>query len=158
MCGLDEALNLWEMAFRKKEAIEKIGVYADAYAEHLLKISIYQNSTNNLRHWIDELADKLSKVNDVKLKQGGKLYPQIYKDEFLLADGDCRRDFEIDLDHFKYNNSKTGKYPDFEITDDLISKTSDNFLDLAEYFSSVLSRENSYNKKWFIDKLSEYFE
>lgn len=145
MYGLDKVLNLWEMAFRKREAIERTGVYADAYAEHLLKISIYQNSTNNLMHWIDELADKLSKVNDVKLKQGGKLYPQTYKDEFLLADGDCRRDFEIDLDHFKYNN-KTGKYPDFEITDDLIDRTSSNFLDLAEYFSSVLSRENSYSK------------
>lgn len=149
--------KLNEMSFDRDVAIKKIKSYTDAYADHLFKSIIYGDSTNNLWHWIDEMADKLYKVHAIKLKRGSTFDPQFYEDNFLLAYGDCESDFKIDLEDFQRENRF--KYPKFNITSRLIENTNKVFNDLSLYFSNILGRDKpERDKKNFRNSLLDYFE
>ena len=149
--------RLNEMAFSRDVAINKIKNYVDVYAEHLFKIIIYGDSTNNLWHWIDEVADKLYNIHTIKLKGGNKFDPKFYEDEFLLAYGDCEEDFKRDLEDFQRENRF--KYPKFNITPQLIKNTNRVFNDLSLYFSNILGRDKpERDKKNFRNSLLDYFE
>ena len=147
---------LKEMAFNRSEAIDKINREVPPYRDHLIKCIVYGNSTNNLWHWSDEVADKINKVNNIKLKSGNKFEQKFYEDEFLLASGDCKSDFEIVLNNFLIDYRY--KYPAFEITDALLDKVVEVFTDLSYYFSNQLCRENHLSKEQIRNKLLDYFE
>lgn len=147
---------LREMAFNRSEALNRINREVPPYRDHLIKCIVYGNSTNNLWHWSDEIADKINKVNSIKLKSGKKFDQKFYEDEFLLASGDCKSDFKIVLDDFKIDYRY--QYPAFEITDTLLYKVVEVFTDLSYYFSNLLCRDNHITKEQIRNKLLDYFE
>lgn len=146
----------YEMAFSRQKALEKITQEAETYSDHLIKCIVFKNTTGNLWHWIDELSTKLSNVNKIKLKSGGKFNEQLYLDEFLLADGDCEEDFKLTLEQFK--RKYRFKYSEFEITPALITLTNIVFNEIANYFAPVLASLNTHSIEWFRDTLLDYFE
>lgn len=148
--------SAYEMAFSRQKALEKITQEAETYSDHLIKCILFKNTTGNLWHWVDELSTKLSNVNKIKLKSGGKFNEQLYLDEFLLADGDCEEDFKLTLEQFK--RKYRFKYSEFEITPALITLTNTVFNEIANYFAPVLASLNAHAIEWFRDILLDYFE
>lgn len=148
--------SAYEMAFSRQKALEKITQEAETYSDHLIKCILFKNTTGNLWHWVDELSTKLSNVNKIKLKSGGKFNEQLYLDEFLLADGDCEEDFKLTLEQFK--RKYRFKYSEFEITPALITLTNTVFNEIANYFAPVLASLNTHAIEWFRDILLDYFE
>ena len=149
--------QLNEMAVFRAVAIDKIGAESVQYYKHVLKIIIYGDSTGNLYHWAGEVAQCLSKVNDIIVKPTGKkLKPQDYLDCFLLGAGDTVTDYEDDL-RFVQQEFKA-KYPPFTVTPELSQRSYQAFIDLADYFAPILSSTNNYSKEWFRSKVVEYFK
>ncbi len=148
--------QLYEMAMSRSMMIDFMESFSVPYRDHLLKCIIYKDSTGNLYHWINELAEMLYKVNKKISKNNNyKLDERVYKDYFLLAAGDTEEEWEDNLIVFK--NKFKHKYPNFNITPKLISLTYNIVTDLAEYFSPILSTKNEYTKEKFQQKLIEYF-
>lgn len=149
-------MRLREFAYSRNKAIEKVVMENRTYSDHLIKCILYKNTTNNLWHWIDEIATKINNVNQIRLKSGNKFSRQFYMDEFFLSDGDCKEDFKITLEHFqaKYRF----RYPKIEITESILELTDYVFHDLANYFSYTLSTNNNHSKEWFRNKLLDYFQ
>lgn len=148
--------GVYKMAFSRSKAIDKITYEAQTYSDHLIKCIIFKNTTDNLWHWLDEIACKLSNVNKVKLKSGKKFETRFYLDEFLLADGDCEEDFKLTLEQFKRKYRL--RYSDFEITEELVELTNRVFNEIAEYFAPVLASINKHNIDWFRTELLDYFK
>lgn len=144
------------MAFNRDKAIQQIARENDSYSDHVIKCILYKNTTNNLWHWVDEIATKLHNVNRIRLKSGSKFDRQFYINEFLLSDGDCPSDFEIVLNNFQ--STYRFKYPKINITSDIVELTDVVFHDLSNYFSYILAKDNNYDKIWFRNKLLDYFE
>ena len=148
--------QLYEMAMSRSMMIDFMESFSVPYRDHLLKCIIYKDSTGNLYHWINELAEMLYKVNKKISKNNNyKLDERVYKDYFLLAAGDTEEEWEDNLIVFK--NKFKHKYPNFNIPPKLISLTYNIVTDLAEYFSPILSTKNEYTKEKFQQKLIEYF-
>ena len=144
------------MAFSLPDAKAKVEFLYKPYAEHLLKCIIFGDKTRNLWHWCDEIAGKLSKVNNILLKSGGKLSQKYYENEFLLACGDCNFDFELTLEEFQKKFRL--KYSSFEITDELIDYTTKTFLYFSKCLTPILCKVNNRSKDWFRNIILDYFE
>ena len=146
-----------EMVMSRQQALSIVDSYVVEYSNHLLKCVIFGNSTNNLNHWADEIAEYLDYINSIKIKpNNNKVRENYLYDYFFLASGDVEFDYQIVLKSFQNKHGK--KYPKFEITSSLVSKTYNTFLDFADMFASVLSKNNSYDKEWFKNKILNYFD
>ena len=146
-----------EMAMSRQQALSIVDSYVVEYSDHLLKCIVFGDSTNNLKHWSDEIAEYLDEINSIKIKPNNKKVRENYLyDYFFLASGDVELDYQILLKSFQNKHGK--KYPKFDITSVLVSKAYNTFLDFADMFASVLSKNNDYDKEWFKNKIIDYFE
>lgn len=146
-----------EMAQDRKGALLTLEHLEDTYFEHLCKAVLYKNSTNNLYHWLGEIAQCLSDVNNIILKlSNNKLDPETIEAKFLLARGDSLREYEIHIDILKKRLFK--KYPKIQITQELIEEVFTTFIDLNDFLKPILASKNNHDKEWFRNKLVEYFE
>ena len=146
---------------KDKESVAKdlskiLNVNYDEMYKHVSKKTSIERVHPEGRNLDFEVADKINKVNNIKLKSGNKFEQKFYEDEFLLASGDCKSDFEIVLNNFLIDYRY--KYPAFEITDTLLDKVVEVFTDLSYYFSNQLCRENHLSKEQIRNKLLDYFE
>lgn len=147
---------LIEMAMSLGEAKARLESIESQYFSHVIKCAVYGNSTGDLNHWEREIANYLNIVNSIKIKSGnGKLSEKSYKDYFFYAWGDEVTDYESGLEYFKIRNSD--RYPDFEITEDLVYKVFEAVSDFAEYFSPLFSKANNITKPKIFSRVDEYF-
>lgn len=147
---------LLEMAMSLGEAKARLESLEAQYFNHVIKCVIFGDSTNNLYHWEQEIANFLNLANSIKIKSGtGKPSEKFYRDYFFYAWGDEITDYESGLEYFKVKNGN--KYPDFEIIEDLIGKVFEAVSDFAEYFSPLFSKANNITKPKIFSKIDEYF-
>jgi len=151
--------RLTEQARARSEIIKLMsGEEHDVYKEHLLKCAIYGNSTNNLWHWANEVAEVIVKINGMKAKTpSGKLHSEDYRDNLLLASGEDPAEFEENLEAFarKYKY----KYPKFEITPELVDLVTDLFQFLSlEYSRKMSSTKTDITKDEVRNSIIQFLE
>lgn len=70
--------ELFEMAFARKDAINKIRNLQSQIAKHIVKIVYYDAPEETKLHWKSEVDNWLSIIDQIKLKGGKKLSGDIY--------------------------------------------------------------------------------
>lgn len=111
------------MSFPRKQALQRIESFADDITENIIKIGIYQNTTNDLNHWTSELATWFSDINDVTFKPKGRKFTRdIYIDSIFGNFGDSISDVRSAIHVWQLRNRRTKQYPDVECTEDDIDK------------------------------------
>lgn len=65
--------SLFEMAYQRKIAIEKVRNLQDTLADHLIKVLIFPHS-RSVNHWYNEINSYLTKINIVKIKPHGERF------------------------------------------------------------------------------------
>ena len=113
--------NVFAFAHPRKHVEERVASLQPKLHEHLLKILIYGNTSQNLNHWINELAEFVSIINDYEVKPNNKKLPSHRYEEILRKElGESLRDARANLGYFKATHTGLNKYPSFTITPDLI--------------------------------------
>lgn len=148
---------LHEMVMPIAAAKQKIIDLSYEYVEHLMKIVIFGDSTNDLYHWEQEIANFISQVNDIIIKPNSKkLTTEFYRDYFFLGQGDNLSDIKLFISIWE---RKEGKYyPSFDLNDIIYENLLTIMVDFADYFSPILSTKNNHSKNYFFNKILEYFE
>ena len=132
------------MSVPRSEGLEILRENKQPILMHLIKICIYQNSTNNLDHWIHELASFAVRINNVMLKPNNRKFSaHIYQKEIFSRLGDTETDIDSLLGIFWANNLESNRYPDFEITDDMIASAYLFMHALADRFVSIWATKNT---------------
>ena len=148
---------LTEMAMPKKEVMNKIATFSDSIIEHIIKCVVYGDSTKDFSHWITEISNFLSIINDYKVKSGsGKLkYEEYLKRVFYDRQGDEEQDMRQNLRVFKLDKS----YPDFDITSSMISQLWRVFSRIAEECSTIFAdKNNTFKAADFRNLILDIFE
>lgn len=118
---------LHEMAARtRKEALEKVTTLFDKATSEIIKITIYENSTDDKSHWKSKLNTYLMAINSIKISDGSKLKEVDYLDATNLSNYEDSEDFFIRIvefydDYIGSDRNKVKEYPEFDITDNSIS-------------------------------------
>lgn len=138
-----ESRPLLEMAMERSELINKIRSKRDLMEEHLLKCMIYENTTNDLKHWVSEVSSYIGKIaNDTVKPNNKKLTKNQYCAHLFGYDYDSLSNMDTILDDFQYKMGKRG-YPDFKITKELKEKC----FSIGNPFMLEVSKILSENKK-----------
>ena len=116
--------SILAMSFPRKQALQRIESFADDITENIIKIGIYQNTTNDLNHWTSELATWFSDINDVTFKPKGKKFTRdIYIDSVFRNFGDSISDVRSAIHVWQLRNRRTKQYPDVECTEEIVDRT-----------------------------------
>ena len=136
--------QVFAMSMNRSDAIKYIERYPDMLITRIVKCVVYGDSTGNLQHWVKEICNYLNAVNGVSVKPGAhKLKQYDYLKHLFRALGDSKNDARFHLLDFR---SRFGEdYPDFEITDGLITKLFNTFFymkeNLPNLFASLPAQE-----------------
>lgn len=144
-------LKFNEFAFNRKIAKDKVSNWSKPILEHILKCTVYKNTTNNLNHWIEEeLAEYFEAISDYEVKtSSGKLKLHDYRNLAFFDSGTTVADMKCNLRDFKIHNKKTGKYPDFNLTNELAEELFEKFTNVAIQVSEMLAENKKYEAKDF---------
>lgn len=109
---------IFEMAYNKKVAIEKVRNLQNQIATHLVKIVIYPES-ENIQHWKNEVNAWLLSLQKNKLKGKDRplskeLFIKLLFDEPLGAISDIQD--EISMLEYTYPDMKASIYDPYEIS------------------------------------------
>ena len=149
--------QLLEMAIPLAVVKERLTNNAKQYFYHLFKCVVFGNSTGDLHHWEQEIANYLNIVNDVKVKgNNNKPSTKFYEDNFFYYLGDEAEDYRGGLEDFKNKIGK--KYPPFEVTEELYDKVFGVVQDFATFFANHFARDNNLNIIKISNLIEEYFE
>ena len=131
---------LTEMAYSRSDVLPKVDRYTDAVKEHIMKCIAYGDSTNDYSHWINEISNFLSIINDFKVKtKSGKLKYDDYLENGFYNHGSDIRDMNVGLRDFSYNK----KYSHFEVTDEMTRKMYNVYTKVAEDCSAIFADKNN---------------
>lgn len=146
---------LTEMARPKKEVIKKISAFSDSIMEHIIKCVVYKNSTNNFLHWVNEISNFLSIINDYETKSmSGKLRYNEYLNTVFYKQGNSELDMKQNLRVFSLNKN----YPSFKIDNKLVKQLWNIFRSIAEKCSVIFSdKNNSFDENKFKDLILDIF-
>lgn len=154
---LYEEEQLLEMALPLAVAKERLTNNAKQYFYHLFKCVVFGNSTGDLYHWEQEIANYLNIINNVKIKgSNNKPSVKFYEDNFFYYFGDEVKDYKGGLEDFKLRIGK--KYPPFEVTEELYTKVFEVVQDFAIFFANNFAKNNNLNEIRISNKIEEYFE
>ena len=134
------------MAVDRPKAEKILKKNAETLQRHILKCVVYEDSTGNLKHWVeDEISEYLSIANDVVLKPDSKkCKPKFYEETLFSFIGDAEIDAKTDLRLFLQDVLKTKEYPTFEITNDLIHRLYVVYQTFVNTFVPILSKKNDF--------------
>ena len=145
--NLDESLLL-EMAFERGVVVGKIQSLIEPIGEHLVKCVVYKNTTQNLYHWVNELAEYFRVINELQVKKLGKLKEKEYLNYLTQYFGENITDCLSILDIFKLSNKN--KYPGFETNEELATNLFSVYTNLFNEVSKIFAiKKNNYSKKDF---------
>lgn len=139
-------MKILGMSSYRKKYIEKLESYSDKLEEHVLKCIVYPEN-NSKDEWIKEISAWLLRpcITTVKPK-GKKLKADDYRDSIFSCFGDEKVDAELSLAWFKDvfiskpENKK--KYPDFEITDELVNKVFNTYNKFIKIFLPLFTSKD----------------
>ena len=141
-----------EMAYSRSWVIDRLKSLSTPVINHIMKCVVYKNTTNNLNHWINEIADYFDEVNSTIVKtKNGKLKEKDYLENLFYYQGVDERDMRVQLMELRRDRN----YPDFEITIELIRRLTVSFNSIAEEFSRIFTSKNSLTKNDFIKILNK---
>lgn len=140
------------MAMNRNKAVSRVESYAYTLVEHIIKCVVYGNSTGNLKHWVeDEICEILSVVNSITIKPSDKkLKKRDYVDTIFGYMGDARSDANVMVRDFRLKNKHNSKYPNFEVTEDLIDRTYKSFQNIMNYMLPILITKNDMKSEDFV--------
>lgn len=132
------------MSMYRDVARRALAKNAETLAEHILKCVVYQNSTDNLKHWVeDEICVYLDIANSITVKpKAKKLKKSDYMETIFSYIGDSERDAKIALQQFKIDNDKTHQYPEFTITPQLILQLFDAYNLIVSQMLPIFTSKN----------------
>lgn len=141
-----------EMAYSRKWTIDRLNSLSAPIIEHIIKCAVYENTTNNLNHWIEEIADYLDEANSIEVKtSASKLKEKDYLQNLFYYQGENKKDIRVQLINFRRNKN----YSNYEITQELINKVTNIFQAIAIQASNILAtKNNNYSKNGFINLLT----
>jgi len=135
--------NIFAFAHPRKIVEDRIEHLMPAIHEHLLKVLIYDDSTRDLNHWIDELSEFVSIINDYEVKPNNKkLSINTYEKLFRKELGESLKDARADLGYFKATQTGPNKYPLFKITPELIQRTHEKREQFISIAVDIVSASN----------------
>lgn len=148
-------IKVLEMPRYRRNSIEKLPNFNDPLVEDVIKIVVYGNTTNNLKHWLDQTGLWLSNVNNVKFDGNKKFKPQVYVDKvFDKAFGNSKNDIENEIIYFQVKNASgrtwdRKQYPEFELTQYMVDKVFEISQEFTKIFPNIFSTKNNYNVDYF---------
>lgn len=77
---IHEAMQLDEMAYDRSSLVKKVKSYSETIIEHAFKCLTLKNSTSNLEHWEEEIAEWLRKIDSFVWDTDKKLKYNDYKE------------------------------------------------------------------------------
>ena len=137
------------MSIPKAKAEQRLDHYSRMMSEHLVKCVIYPSS-DSYNHWIEDgLASWLSKSNEYTVKPlNRKLSASSYIDHLFGYLGEDRNDAKILLTDFQIDNQYADlKYPEFELSNQLINTMYAVCNAMVTTVASTLSTKNDRTKK-----------
>lgn len=148
--------NIFAMATNRKLAKGRIISLADELCSNIVKISVYPKSVD-CQHWIDEIANWVDAINKITLKpNNAKFNYNEYTEMIFEYFGDSRLDLYALLSEWIIKNCRHGKkYPEFEVTEDLIDRLFLNLNKLKDYVCRLCSSKNNVNRSEILNNLNE---
>ena len=123
------------MAFSRSNVLDKAKSLANTLNSHVIKCVVYRNvSPEYIDHWVEEIGIYIYSVN--KLKSKTALKANDYRNSLFADIGEDRDDAEANLMLFKLHNNE---YPDFDITDELITDLYTHYTQLVDAAVPVLA-------------------
>ncbi len=145
-----------EFATNRNIAIGRIESYSELIFEHLIKILVYGNTSNNLDHWITEISTWLTHISSMKIKtKTGKLKAQEYYDLLFGSIGEDENDIAVMLKFMQTELCVKKSYPKFEVTTNLVNRTYKLLTNLGNKVSFMLANKQIYNSIAFSNILRE---
>ena len=139
-----------ELATSRNVAIGRIESYSELIFEHIIKILVYGNTSNNLDHWIIEISTWLTHISSMKIKtKTGKLKAQEYYDLLFGSIGEDEHDITVMLKFMQTELCVKKSYPKFEVTVDLVNKVYTVLTNLGNNISFMLADRRIYNSVAF---------
>ena len=114
--------SVYGMSFSRSEALARMDSFSERINEHVIECVVYKEARKDtINHWITEIAGWLYRINKMETKS--KLKESDYINHLFSEFGSDRSDAEVNLSVYQVNNDRMpdySKYPEFEITDELI--------------------------------------
>lgn len=144
-----EAMHLDEMAYDRNSLIRKVGNFSNTIVEHMFKCFTLKNSTGNLNHWEEEIAERLTELDsdiwgtDKKLK---------YEDYMRLLSSSFNSSVDGLLNKCKKFRTVVKKEYNVDINYDtnLINSLYETLEEIFEKSCKILSTKGSRNREVFL--------
>lgn len=118
--------------------------YARPITNTLVNISLYQNSTRELLVWVYELSAEIRCVNSINFwPLHHKLSRNGYADIVLGRFGDADVDIENALHLCRALNIDSPKYPQIELTDEVVTRAIHYIKDMMNYCLDLWTTRNT---------------
>lgn len=132
--------NIFAMSQSRKQVLQDFQDLGGIINTHIIKCVVYGNTlSNDLPHWIHEIATWIADANSIKCKS--KIKEKDYRDMLFGSFGDDLEDAWRNLRRFKLRNGRllnSEPYPDFDITDEMVDKLFDAYQDLVDVCVPIL--------------------
>ena len=101
-------MRLCEIAMPLAMAKQKISDLSYGYIEHVMKCVVFQDTTQDLFHWEQEIVNFIAQVNNIVVKPDSKkLSSSYYRDYFFLGQGDELEDMKLFISMWKRGRVST---------------------------------------------------
>lgn len=127
------------MAMPRHTVLQKLSNVSPQLNEHIIKCVVYHDvSPSTIPHWVTEIAAWLRYAD--RLKSKSQLKAVDYQNTLFGSFGDEKDDADINLTEFQlFNNEKRDdRYPDFEVTSDLITQLFQTYQNLMNACTPLL--------------------
>lgn len=146
-----ESRPLLEMAMERSRLKAKIINISKKLEEHMLKCIVYENATNDLKHWITEISSYIGDIaNDTIKPNNKKLTKEQYCSYLFGYDYDDLSNMSTLLNSFKLDMEKQ-KYPNFNIDNNLKEKCFSIGNSFMLEVSDMLIKKEKYSNRDFGD-------
>lgn len=145
-----------ELATNRNVAIGRIESYSELIFEHIVKILVYGDTSNNLDHWVTEISAWLTHISSMKIKtKTGKLKAQEYYNLLFGSIGEDEHDITVMLKFMQTELCVKKSYPKFEVTVDLVNRSYKLLNNLGNKVSFMLADKQIYNSIAFSNIIHE---
>lgn len=133
-------MSIYSMASPRHKVLSIIQQESDPIEEHIAKIGLFGNTTDNLYHWIGEIAEYLDVICDYSVKtKSGRLKSSDYVRVFD-GFGENYRDTKSLLKFYALKFKD--KYRKVEVTDEMADCTYEFVQKLKQYVSTEFPKAN----------------
>lgn len=132
--------NIFAMSQSRKVVLNRLVALSDVINRHIIECVVYRDSlSSTLPHWVHEIAVWLQRANTLKCKS--RLKARDYEDSLFGYFGDDKEDARNNLIMYQLWNARSmnpDRYPDFEITDDMVDRLFSVYRDITTVCEQTL--------------------